>query len=194
MDEDIYYESNEEEGGEDESQNRTFLYLIGAMIATLVCALAAVAGYVVFIRPGQLVEQQAANATTIAYNATLSAQIVAGEETAEAATSTPTLAPTFTPQPPPEATKTPVVQPPTHTPTVTPLVTETPEATETSASKGTATKTPTSRSSTANANKTPAPDKELADTGVGDGVSLVVLGAGLVAVLFIARRLRMSRG
>ena len=194
MDEDQYYESNEEEGGNDEGQNRTFLYLIGAMIATLVCALAAVAGYMMIIRPGQIEANRVANETAIAYNATIAAQIAGGEQTTVAEVEEPTTAPSATLQPttPPTetATKTPVVQPPTQTPTKTPLVTETPTATATP--KVTATKTATPRSATARSTATP--DEELAQTGVGSGVGLVVLGVGLVAVLFIARRLRLSRG
>ncbi|MBN1886875.1 MAG: LPXTG cell wall anchor domain-containing protein [Thermoflexales bacterium] len=192
MDEDLYYESNDEEGGDDESQNRTFLYLIAAMVATLVCALAAVAGYMMILRPQQERNYIAANETAVAYNATLMAGPAieqtmtpeGGEEIALAPTYTPTQPPTETP------TKTPVVQPPTKTPTATPLVTETPPTTPTSAV--TATKTATPRS--ASARSTATPDEELPQTGVGSGVGLVVLGAGLVAVLFIARRLRLSRG
>ena len=184
-DEDLYVtEDLEDELDSDESSNRMFLFIMLGLGGLFACTLILIALYIFVIAPGASGAQQAANATAIAYNATATAVELTAQVTATPLP-TDTPAPTNTPVP---LTNTPVVVtptlPPTPTetpgpPTQTPLVSPTaqPGATRVVAAAGTG---------------TPGVSGQLADTGVG-GMGLVVIAAGLVAMLFIARRLRMAQ-
>jgi len=99
---------------------------------------------------------------------------------------TPTWTPTATPTPIPSNT-------PLPTETATPVVMETPgsggEVAAQGGEGGTATPTYTP---TGVPGATPAAQGSTPDTGIG-GLEAVLIGAGLIAVLFITRRLRAGR-
>jgi hypothetical protein len=185
-----------EEGGE--SSNRMFIILAaslgGLFVVGLICIVA-----VFFLQRGQAGGSQAvANATIAAKNAaTISAATAAAQPT-EVPLPSDTPAPTDTPVPPP--TNTPVVvtpAPPTATeaplPTAAPVTPGKASATPTKAK-------PTSTLSAASASggtaasggvaATSTPEGKISQTGVG-GFGLVAVAAALVAVLFIARRIRL---
>jgi cytoskeletal protein RodZ len=184
-----------EEGGE--SSNRMFVILAaslgGLFVVGLICIVA-----VFFIQRGQAGGSQAvANATIAAGNAATIAAATAAAQPTEVPLPSDTPAPTDTPAPPP--TNTPVVvtpAPPTATeaplPTAAPVTPGKASATPTTAK-------PTSTSSAASGGTAAAsggvaatgtPEGNISQTGVG-GFGLVAVAAALVAVLFIARRVRL---
>jgi len=179
-----------EEGGE--SSNRMFIILAaslgGLFVVGLICIVA-----VFFIQRGQAGGSQAvANATIAARNAATISAATAAAQPIEAPLPTDTPSPTDTPVPPP--TNTPVVvtpAPPTATeaplPTAAPVTPGKASATPTKAK-------PTSTLSAASASggvaATTTPEGKMSQTGVG-GFGLVAVAAALVAVLFIARRIRL---
>ena len=178
-----------EEGGE--SSNRMFIILAaslgGLFVVGLICIVA-----VFFIQRGQPGgSQTVANATIAAKNAAIIATGTAAAQPTEAPLPTDMPAPTDTPAPPP--TNTPVVVTP-----VPPTATEAPLPTAAPVTPGKASATPTkakptgtsSAASASGATVTATPEGVVAQTGVG-GFGLVAVAAALVAVLFIARRIRL---
>jgi len=178
-----------EEGGE--SSNRMFIILAaslgGLFVVGLICIVA-----VFFIQRGQAGgSQTVANATMAAKNAATLAAATAAAQPTEAPLPTDMPAPTDTPVPPP--TNTPVVVTP-----VPPTATEAPLPTAAPVTPGKASATPTkakptgtsSAASASGATVTATPEGVVAQTGVG-GFGLVAVAAALVAVLFIARRIRL---
>jgi len=185
------------EGESGESSNRTFIILAAALgglfVVGLICIVA-----VFFIQRNQAAGVASQNVAMQTRNA--------GTLTAVAAAAQPTAEPSDTPTPVPPTlppTNTPVVVTPA--PTETPLPTSapvtpskatatatltatTPKATSTAAPKSTATTAASSSSSTADATVTP--ESSVPGTGVGE-FGLVLAAAALVAVLFIARRIRL---
>ncbi len=189
--EDLYIGEEESEGGDEESSNRTFILIMAGLAALFVCTVVLIILYWAVIGPNLNKGKQAVQLTVIAQNAT--AMIVM----TEAARSTDTPEPTNTPLPtntPMPATNTPVIVTPsaTPTPTNTPgpaTATLPPQAGGATATKTVSTKTAAGASTTGTPGANP---DQMADTGIG-GIGLVVLAVGLVAVLFIARRLRMAQ-
>ena len=183
-----------EEGGE--SSNRMFIILAaslgGLFVVGLICIVA-----VFFIQRGQSGGSQAvANATLAAKNAATIAAATAAAQPTEVPLPPDTPAPTDTPVPPP--TNTPVVvtpAPPTATeaplPTAAPVTPGKASATPTTA-KPTSTSASASSGTAASGGvaATATPEGNMSQTGVG-GFGLVAVAAALVAVLFIARRIRL---
>lgn len=159
----------------EESSNRTFLIAAGVLGGIVLLSLACLAGYYVFIvLPGQAGGQSVANA-----RATQNAQVaVALSATAQAA-----IFPTAT---------------------LTPLPTQTPVVAQATATTSPSALTPDPATATVAAALTQAALAQLTvvptmsalpQTGIADeyGVpGLVVLGVTMIAVIFIARRLRAS--
>ena len=172
----------------EESNNRVFLIVGGIFAALILLTLVCGAGYVFWLGPRLSAQKNAAQATIQAGNAQVVQQMTS---TAEAALWTPTSPPTFTPTntstPIPAkatATSTPVVAVSSPTYTVT---------SDTSTLVAMQTQLAAQMTSTALVKGTPA--KALATTGFFDEVglpSLVILTVALVAVIFLARRLRRA--
>jgi hypothetical protein len=174
----------------EESNNRVFLIVGGIFAALILLTLVCGAGYVFWLGPRLSAQKNAAQATIQAGNAQVVQQMTS---TAEAALWTPTSPPTFTPT----NTSTPIPAKATATPTATPVVAvSSPTYTVTSDSSTLAamqTQLAAQMTSTALAKGTPA--KALATTGFFDEVglpSLIILTVALVAVIFLARRLRRA--
>jgi hypothetical protein len=194
--EDLYISEEEVEGGDEESSNRTFILIMAGLGALFVCTVVLIAVYAFVIAPNGSKGNTAANATIIAQNATVAA--VRTLEAMPTDTPVPTDTPMPTNTPEPFRTNTPVIVAPSATPgpTDTPgpaAATQPPTAASgvgaPTATRAAATKVVAGASGTG----TPISNTgELADTGVGS-LGLFVLAVGLVAVLFIARRLRMSQ-
>ncbi len=159
----------------EESSNRTFLVAAGILGGIVLLSIACLAGYALLILPSQrATQQQAANAQS-----TQNAQV------AQALTATAQAAsfPTATITPPP--TQTPLIAQATATPisaTNTPdPATATVAAALTQAALAQLTHVPTS---------TALPGTGFADEYGAPG--LVLVGMALIAVIFLARRLRVS--
>jgi len=172
----------------EESNNRAFLIVGGIFAALILLTLVCGAGYVFWLSPRLSAQKNAAQATIQAANALVVQQMTS---TAEAALWTPTSPPTITP------TKTATPVPPKASATPTPVVAvSSPTYTVTSDSStlvAMQTQLAAQMTSTALAKGTPA--KALATTGFFDEVglpSLVILTVALVAVIFLARRLRKA--
>ncbi len=166
-------QSNLEPQPPEESSNRTFLIAAGILGFIVLLSLACVAGYVFFIRPnqGQQVAQAAAQATQ---NAQVQQALTATSQAASLGT--PTEAPTNTPVLA-EVTSTEI---PGGTDTPDPA-TSTVAAALTQAAIAQLTTVPTSTA--------------LPKTGIGDefgAPGLVIMGMMLIAVIFLARRLRVA--
>jgi hypothetical protein len=185
----------------EESQNRVFVLVALGLGGLFIVGLILIALFAFVIAPTQRQARSAAATGTAAGNLAVAnaltetavAQFLGEDKTAEpsataigaAVTNTPLIPPTATNTLPPTNTNTPGPSPTVvgagSTLTPQPLVTRTPTLVGTARSP-----TPT-RLATATA---------LPATGFADDVGvpgLLALGAGLVAVLFIARRLRLSR-
>ncbi len=179
------YLTEGEEGGEEEASNRMFLFIMLGLGGLFICTLAMIGLYAFYIQPRAQQEARNRDATAIAHNLTVTAQIELASRATDTPMPTDTPAPTDTPRSIP--TNTPVVTTPTFTPAPTETpgpVTATPTATPTRVVR-----TPTT---VARSTGTPGAVGELSDTGVG-GLGLILLAAGLVVILFIARRLRLSQ-
>jgi hypothetical protein len=172
----------------EESNNRAFLIVGGIFAALILLTLLCGAGYVFWLGPRLNAQKNAAQATIQAENALVVQQMT---RTAQAALWTPTTQPTSTPT----KTAIPVLQKASATPVVA-LSVSSPTYTVTSDSStlvAMQTQLAVQMTSTALAKGTPA--KALATTGFFDEVglpSLVVLTLALVAVIFLARRLRRA--
>ena len=159
----------------EESSNRTFLIAAGILGGIVLLSIACLAAYALVILPGQRASQEKAAAVQLTQNAQVAAALTATSQ----AFSFPTATATFT------LTPTPVVALPSATGTpsaVTPLPsTSTVAAALTQAALAQLTTVPTS---------TALPGTGIADQYGAPG--LVVLGVALVAVIFLARRLRAA--
>ena len=188
---------------EEQGANRTFLIIAGSLVGLFILIIACVAIYAFLQRDnreGEIAEIENANATTAAQNALVTQTIIAMEMTANAPTST------FTPSPTPLPTDTPTATPePTDT-----AVVQTPETAEPGEGDGTLTATPNLAGTQifggdggTFATSTPISGTGAGGTGTGSGTGsdtlpqtgvttagAVAIGLGLIAVLFIARRLR----
>jgi cytoskeletal protein RodZ len=157
----------------EESSNRTFLIAAGILGGIVLLSLACLAGYVLLYRPSQVAQQSQAATAQAVQNAQVAAALTATSQ----AMNHPT--PTVTPPP----TETPVVAQPTAvvaTSTTDPA-TATVAAALTEAALAQLTQYPTAT--------------ELPGTGLADeyGVpGLVIMGMALIAVIFLARRLRSA--
>jgi hypothetical protein len=165
----------------EESTNRTFVIAAGALGGLLILSMICMGLYLVFLAPQQR-EDRNAMATEAAFELTQMA-------IADLATETP-LPPTATTQPPEfdAATNTPVVVIPTNTPLITATVLiefTTAEAQTQAAELGVL---------STEVVPTPTPTA-LPATGFVDDIGLpvlVLLGAGLVIVILIVRRVRLG--
>jgi type II secretory pathway pseudopilin PulG len=159
----------------EETSNRTFLIVAGILGGVVLLSLACVAAYVLFVYPNTQKQQQQVIATQNAQNAQVAQALTA---TAEAASF-----PTETMTPPPS--QTPVIAQATITSTpstVTPdPATATVGAALTQAAQAQLTIVPTT---------TALPGTGIADQYGAPG--LVLAGMVLVAVIFLARRLRVA--
>jgi hypothetical protein len=156
----------------EESSNRTFLVAAGILGGIVLLSIACLAGYALLVLPSQRAQQQQA----------ATAQAVQNEQVQQALTATaaalsfPTA--TLTPMP----TQTPVIAQPTVANTATPdAATATVAAALTQAALAQLTHLPTSTA--------------LPATGFADefpGPTLVIVAMALVAVIFLARRMRSA--
>ena len=170
----------------EESNNRAFLIVGGIFAALIVLTLSCIAGYVLWLGPRLSAQKSAAAAATQAGNALVVQKMTS---TAQAALWTPTALPTSIPTNTPipvlsKASATPVVAVSSPTYTVT---------SDSSTLVAMQTQLAVQMTSTALVKGTPA--KALATTGFFDEVglpSLVILTLALVAVIFLARRLRKA--
>lgn len=170
----------------EESNNRAFLIVGGIFAALILLTLVCGAGYVFWLGPRLSAQKNAAQATIQAGNALVVQQMTS---TAQAALWTPTAPPTSTPT----NTAIPVLPKPSATPVValsSPTYTVT---SDTSTLVAMQTQLAVQMTSTAMANGTRAIG--MPTTGFFDEVglpSLVILTLALVAVIFLARRLRRA--
>jgi hypothetical protein len=154
----------------EESSNRTFLMAAGILGGIVLLSIACLAGYALLILPSQRAGQEQA----------ATAQAVQNEQVAQALTATAAALsfPTATTTPLP--TQTPVIAQPTAASTSTPdPATATVAAALTQAAQAQLTHLPTS---------TALPATGIADEYGAPG--LVIAGMALIAVVFLARRLR----
>lgn len=178
----------------EEAQNRTFIILAAALGGLFVIGLLCLGAYVFFISP----RQQGIRLTQVAQisltNEAINAQATAMAEPTntpilptEVPSETPLPAPTDTP--PPAATDTPLPPAPTSTRLSAAAATNTPGG-----AVGSATPTPLVGGLRPTATRTAVPT-QLPGTGFADeaGVpGLILLSLALVAVVIIARRLRLN--
>lgn len=162
----------------EETSNRTFLLAAGGIGLLILISIGCLAGYALFLAPQQEAGRLARLTEVAAQNTAVALQIT---QTAGARFPSPTTPPTRTPSPTPSRTPTQVVVVASATPTVI-----------------TATLDPAAATAAALATLralTPSPTvTALPVTGFADEVGfpmLLVLGAALVVVVFVARRLRM---
>jgi hypothetical protein len=180
----------------EEAQNRTFIILAIALGGVFLIGLLCIGVYIIFIGPRQQQARLAAAAAVMTQNAQ-----IALDATASAM---PTSTPPDTPTEPPTATASPTeviivpTTPPPPTSTPTPIqvvqVTDTPSPTGPTPTGPTPTRTPTPLVGVLTPTRTPTPTR-LPDTGFADEVGipgLILLGFALVAVVIVARRLRLS--
>lgn len=154
----------------EESSNRTFLMAAGILGGIVLLSIACLAGYALLILPSQKAAQEQA----------ATAQAVQNQQVAQALTATAAALsfPTATTTPLP--TQTPVIAQPTAASTSTPdPATATVAAALTQAAQAQLTHVPTS---------TALPATGIADEYGAPG--LVIAGMALIAVIFLARRLR----
>ena len=167
----------------EESSNRTFLIVAGVLGGLLVLSMICLGAYALVIAPQQQ-ERQVQQATDIALENTQVAQSLT--ETAQAEDASPTPEPSDTPTPTEEPTATPteVVVMPTDTPFTTLSTTE--------AQTATAEAQATADAEQQEVTPTPTPTA-LPATGFADEAGLpglLAVGAALVLVLVLARRMR----
>lgn len=166
----------------EESSNRTFIIAAGALGGLLVLSMICLGVYALVIAPRQE-EARIAQGTEIVQQNTRTALSLTQTAEAEDATATPE--PTDTPTVEPTSTPTQVVVVPTDTPftTLSTLAPQTAtaaaQATLDAAQQATPTPTPTALPATGFADEAGLP-------------GLLLMGAALVAVLFVARRMRRS--
>jgi len=156
----------------EESSNRTFLVAAGILGGIVLLSIACLAGYALLVLPSQRASQQQA----------ATAQAVQNQQVAEALTATAAALafPTATTTPVP--TQTPVIaQPTTENTTLPDPATATVAAALTQAALAQLTHVPTS---------TALPATGIADEYGAPG--LVIMAMALVAVIFLARRLRAA--
>ncbi len=168
---------------EEEPANRSFLILAGSLIGVFIILAACLLAYVLMQRNQQneaVAQIEAQNATTEAQNAMVTQTVAALQTQAAMPTDTPTPRPTEpptnTPVPSPTATQV-VQQPEAAPPTNTPL----PSPTQELVPGGGGTITPVA----------PGGGETLPQTGVSVW-GIAAAGLGLIAVLFVARRLRAN--
>jgi hypothetical protein len=191
---DDFNEEPVEEVPAEAGNNRTFWIVGGILGGLILLTLACVVGYIFILQPRLAAQRSGAAQATTTANAALSAQF----------TST-ALAALFTPTSQPTATFTNTAIPTLVKATATPVVAVNPaQPTNTGASEAVTlaflqTQLSSQMTSTAaalkgtQANTTPAGTAALAATGFFDEVglpSLIVLTVALLAVIFLARRLR----
>jgi hypothetical protein len=172
----------------EEESNRSFMIVAGILAGLIVLSLACMGIYVLVIQPGQET-RRIAQATEAAVVASEQAQMMT--ETAAAGRFTPTVfvVPTSTVSPQPSVTPTQVVVLPSDTPTNTntPI---TQVATDPAGSQTVEAAAGGAASSTPAASPTALPATGFADEAGLPG--LVLVGAVLVVVIFVSRRLRMN--
>jgi hypothetical protein len=157
----------------EESSNRTFLIAAGILGGIVLLSLACLAGYVLLYRPSQVAQQSQAATAQAVQNAQVAAALTATSQAMSHPSPTATLPPT----------QTPVAAQPTAilaTATIDPA-TATVAAALTEAALAQLTQYPTSTA--------------LPGTGVADqygAPGLVIMGMALIAVIFLARRLRAT--
>jgi hypothetical protein len=191
----------------EESQNRMFVLLALGLGGLFILGLILIALFAFVIAPGQRRARSAAATGTAAGNIALAQALTAtqlavlggGDKTeappatavSAAATNTPLIAASATNTLPPSNTAAPSATKPSATPGLAGVGTGTPQALKTR------TPTPSLVGTVRTATPTRRPTATaLPTTGFADDVGvpgLLMLGAGLVAVLFIARRLRLGR-
>ena len=171
-----------------EGDNRSFLYAVGALVAFMLVMLLAFGAYAMLVLPKQRAARQTEAASINAQNTQIAQAIT---QTAEAmlwtATPSPTPPLTPTPSPTPAPTNTPVIVP-------QPVVTVAATPTVDTFSLG-ATATAVYLTQVAAPRVTPTAT-QLPITGVGDHLpfpTLAVTALVLLALILIARRLRMAR-
>jgi hypothetical protein len=156
----------------EESSNRTFLVAAGILGGIVLLSIACLAGYALLILPSQRAGQQTAATAQAAQNLQVAQALTATAAAISFATATVT--------PPP--TQTPVIAQPTAANTSTPdPATATVAAALTQAGLAQLTQLPTSTA--------------LPATGISDeygAPGLVIAGMALIAVIFLARRLRAA--
>ncbi len=179
----------------EEKGNKTFLIVGGIMAALVFLTLVCFAVYLFVIRPGQKAKTEATQTAVALLN---QQDVLSMTSTAEAALWTPTLEPSNTPEP------TNTLEPQTPTASKTPVVVMEDESTTTPTSDPAtlaAMQTElalqmTSTAAVGGAGGTRAVGGEgMPETGFFDDYglpTLVVLTAALLAVIFVARRLRKS--
>lgn len=165
----------------EESSNRTFLIVAGVLGGLLVLSMICLGVYAVVIAPQQQ-ERQAQQATEIVLENTRVAQSLT--ETAQAEEASPTPEPSDTPTPTEEPTATEVVAMPTDTPFTTLSTTEA----ETATAEAQATLDAEQQEETPTPTPTALPATGFADEAGLPG--LLAMGAALVLILVLARRLR----
>jgi len=168
-------QTNVEAPPPEENSNRTFLIVAGILGGIVLLSLACVAAYVLFVYPSTQKQQQAAIATQNAQNAQVALALTSTAQAASFPTET-------------------VTPPPTDTPVIA-QVTETPNPSTSTPDPATAT-VAAALTQAAQAQLTVVPTvKALPGTGVADqygAPGLVIAGLVLVAVIFLARRLRVA--
>lgn len=159
----------------EESSNRTFLVVAGILAGIVLLSLACVAGYVLIFQPQQQASRAQAATAQAVQNAQVAQALTATQQAANFPTATITPPPTQTPL---IAQATATAIPATNTPDP---ATATVAAALTQAAQAQLTHVPTSTA--------------LPGTGIGDqygAPGLVIVGMGLIAVIFLARRLRAA--
>lgn len=167
----------------EESSNRPFIIAAALLGGLLVLSMICLALYALVLAPSQRAARATEAANIILENTRVALAIT---QTEQARWATPTLTPTRTPPALPTVTPTQVVVLPSPTPTQ-PAVTVDP-LTATAAAQATI------QAVAGGAGRTPTPTG-LPRTGFADevgGPGLLMVGAALVIVIFIARRLRMG--
>jgi len=159
----------------EESSNRPFLLAAGGIGLLIIISIGCLAGYALFLAPRQQQSADARLTQIAAQNATREAEITL---TAGARFPSPTTPPTRTPSPTNTITPTRVVvvASPTVSPTIDPA-------------QATANALATQRALTPSPTVTALPTTGFADEG--GFPTLLVLGAALVAVVIVARRMRL---
>ncbi len=161
----------------EESNNRTFLIVAGVIGGIILLSLACLAGYVLVIQPSRNAASQQAATQQAAQNLQVAQALTATSQALSIPTATMTLPPTQTPVIA-QATATTVPATSTQDP-----ATATVAAALTQAAQAQLTHVPTS---------TALPGTGFADQYGAPG--LVIMGMALIAVIFLARRLRVGPG
>jgi hypothetical protein len=162
----------------EESSNRTFLFAAGGIGLLILLTIGCLAGYVLFVQPQQQAGRNAERTQIALQNTQVAAQIT---QTAGAQFPSPTTPPTRTPAPTNTTTPTRVVV--VASPSATVIVATLDPAQATAAAQATL------RALTPSPTVTALPTTGFADEG---GFPMLILLAGvLVAVVIVARRMRM---